>query len=343
MSSYTTSYPGIAAATGTRLDSAAKHTMACKVGTDLLSCWCENQHDARNHLHTQKMKYCMHKNELALNVGQPLNDISLTGAMPCKAYPVVVTTLGDISTVTKNILLWLYHSSVKGRNFLQNKQKIREMSSEKGHDLQRLLRDKNSGNVEKEKVVRELKDLPYFLPQGYALGMAYASNLSGDTVGTVLIGGMITVMNGAFEIRTGQMVQWYFDFEDAMFYRKNTKGSDNMTIPVGTRIELNFASQNKLPDADSIAQLKLKTRDINAVSEQEQSRKSFHERELGSLDAFPLGGISAAKRHIFLPKPYVVRSDGEEHYGDKIRVFAKCVNGARPFEMVDLMLMTQSL
>jgi hypothetical protein len=31
-----------------------------------------------------------------------------------------------------------------------------------------------------------------------------------------------------------------------------------------------------------------------------------------------------------------------DHYGDKSRVFAKCISGGRPFDMVDIMLMTQS-
>jgi len=29
-------------------------------------------------------------------------------------------------------------------------------------------------------------------------------------------------------------------------------------------------------------------------------------------------------------------------YGDKSRVFAKCISGGRPFDVVDIMLMTQS-
>ena len=33
----------------------------------------------------------------------------------------------------------------------------------------------------------------------------------------------------------------------------------------------------------------------------------------------------------------------QDHYGDKIRVFAKCISGGRPFDAVDIMLMTQSL
>jgi hypothetical protein len=31
-----------------------------------------------------------------------------------------------------------------------------------------------------------------------------------------------------------------------------------------------------------------------------------------------------------------------DHFGDKTRVFAKCISGGRPFDMVDIMLMTQS-
>ncbi len=32
----------------------------------------------------------------------------------------------------------------------------------------------------------------------------------------------------------------------------------------------------------------------------------------------------------------------QDHYGDKIRVFAKCISGGRAFDQVDIMLMTQS-
>ena len=31
-----------------------------------------------------------------------------------------------------------------------------------------------------------------------------------------------------------------------------------------------------------------------------------------------------------------------DHFGDKTRIFAKCISGGRPFDMVDIMLMTQS-
>lgn len=333
------SYPGLAAATGTRVDSAAKHTMACKVNSDLLSCWCEEQTDARNHLHRQKMKYCMHKNELVINCGQPLNDISVILSGPARAYPSVTTNLGDMTATSKNVLLWLYHTSDTGARFLQNKDQIRDICRKPHSSLTNVIRSATS-SYDTERVHRELKDMPYFIAQGFALGMAYASALSGDTVGTVLIGGMVTVMNGAFEMRAGQQVMWYFDFEESMFYKATTEASQQHNFPIGCRTKEKLKASLAITDSE-IQQVKNKT--SSGITAQEKSRKDYHDRELGALDSFPVGGISARKHNIFLPKPYVLDSEGNEHYADKIRVFAKCISGARPFEMVDLMLMTQSL
>ena len=44
-----------------------------------------------------------------------------------------------------------------------------------------------------------------------------------------------------------------------------------------------------------------------------------------------------------LPKPYVLGRNGSDHYGDKIRIFTKCIAGGAAFQKVDIMLMTQSL
>ena len=48
--------------------------------------------------------------------------------------------------------------------------------------------------------------MPEFRCQGVALGQAFSSHLTGDTVATVLVGGMMTVMNGHFEMFTGTCV-----------------------------------------------------------------------------------------------------------------------------------------
>ena len=54
------------------------------------------------------------------------------------------------------------------------------------------------GRLPSEPEKRMLNAMPVFVPQGYALGIGYANHVSGDTVCTLQIGGMMTVMNGAF-------------------------------------------------------------------------------------------------------------------------------------------------
>jgi hypothetical protein len=71
-----------------------------------------------------------------------------------------------------------------------------------------------------------------------------------------------------------------------------------------------------------------------SVSRQQAARQGFAARELG---------MSNGKINVPYPKPYVVSKTHGEHYGDQIRVFAKCVNGGRAHDMIDVMLMTQSL
>jgi hypothetical protein len=331
------SFPGLAASTGTRVDS-QKHNIACRLHEALMMTWCANQDNARNHMHTHKMKYCMHKDELALNCGQPLNDTS-TVVNPTRAYPMVVTNLGDMSHSTKQLLRWLYNDSRTGTEWLNNKDLIRDLcrvSSQ--HALQQVFGNTDRDN--KTKVLQEITNMPYFTAQGYALGIAYASTLSGDNVGTVMIGGMQTVMNGAFECRAGQPVQWYFDFEVDCFHEKSGEsGPGKRLVAVGMRKDerLNSATGHIALAHDG----ELKTK--GQLSTVEEKRREYHERALGMANSYPEGGNSAVKRNIAYPKPYVLRTDGNEHYADKIRVFAKCITGARKFEMMDIMLMTQSL
>ena len=90
---------------------------------------------------------------------------------------------------------------------------------------------------------------------------------------------------------------------------------------------------------------------INAVtkehehqtSERERQRQEYNARELGALDGIPRGGMDERKAIITLPKLYVLGSNCSDHYADRIRVFAKCISGGRKHEMIDIMMMTQSL
>jgi len=49
-----------------------------------------------------------------------------------------------------------------------------------------------------------------YYPVGYANTLGYAHPNSGDTMTTVMIGGLRTVLNGDFEIFAGDLVQFYW-------------------------------------------------------------------------------------------------------------------------------------
>ena len=329
--------PGIAGATGTRLDSAAKHIMACKVNGNLMMHWCRDPKNARQILNVDKMKYCVHKNDLVLNCNQTLNNSQTLGIAP-KAYPSVVSNLGDMSSVSKHLLSLLYHHGNTGHNFFKGKNVLEMISKVAPQEITKIIPTENE--QPSEKVIMELKNMPYFTAQGFALGQAFASELSGDTVSSILIGGMHTVMNGDFEIRTGQLVQWYFDFEYKYFHRENQTKNGIIEI-AGSRKNSN-TNFLELEVSNRSSILNDSTKD-NTRTDEEKRRMNFILREQGSLDSYPMGGQGARKHNVAYPKPYILSSDGSEHYSDKIRIFAKCVNGARPWEPVDIMLMTQSL
>ena len=56
----------------------------------------------------------MHKDDLVLNAGNPLYECS-NDVMTARAYPAVVSNLGDMSEETKEALLRLYATALLGR------------------------------------------------------------------------------------------------------------------------------------------------------------------------------------------------------------------------------------
>ena len=314
------SYAGIATATGTRLDSAAKHTMACKLDDQLHVNWHDKPESARLNLQNHKYQFAMQKDELVLNVTQKLN-ASRGHRAGAKAYPAVVTSTGKMPWYVKMAVRDLY-ASPSGSQF----QRARKVTTVSSSPLGNALCPEDLLNLR-----RMWEYMPFFTVQGYALGTAWATPHSGDTVGTVLVGGMVTVRNGAFACRSGQPVMFYFDFEELDFSKKksNVPGSD--IVYEGERIA-GRAQAMATEESFNTVLVGEDQRDPNEVG-----RKRSRELEYGQFSA-----DAADKRGIALPKPYVLMN-GHDHYGDKIRVFAKCVNGGRPHDMVDLMLMTQSL
>ena len=416
--------PGIAAATSTRLDSAAKHIMACKVDSDLMMDFVskniQGPSDKRREMHINKHKYCVFKNDLVLCTNKPLfpSDNNKSGHRQ-NAYPAVVSTLGDVELCCKKFLAqyYSYHSATEQMLFHMNKS-----------------RDTNQLKLDFQDKSGLILNLPYFSAQGYALGTAWASDQTGDTVSSVLVGGMQTVMNGAFPCCAGEVLQWYFEFEEDMFYPKRIQvinepfhresasrkmsGEENdagkidemlnlwrfdtgetMNSPLGKQLlaYLEYSNANvkdttitymeKGPDGNKLANNGfivprdpadatvhyllndnapssltelMKSGIVNSASKFAISYDAT--TRLPNSEAYNKGDTLRKRRREFnermdglgaeqkgnkaYPKPYRLycSKDGlDDHYGDKIRIFAKCVSSARPHEMMDIMLMTQSL
>jgi hypothetical protein len=311
--------PSLGSATGSRVDSAAKHIMACKMDTKLLSNWrsiADKGTEATSCLHNSKMKWCMHKDEIVLNTTKQ-NALSGNSDSSVKAYPMVITTVGDMLKETRDFIADIYRSpsaSEFARQWADRDNFILAQPSLQGPD-----------NLERQKIVKEqITTLPEFRCQGVALGQAWASYLSGDTVASVLVGGMVTIQNGAFSMHTGDLVQWYFDWEQGEFDNSN-RNTNGYRIPVDPE--------------------KNQTRD--------PKRKRYNDERLYATSS-SLGRSSGQKSAETMVRVKSYRmclvqltADNEkymfDHYGDKSRIFGKCISGGRPWDAVDIMLMTQSL
>ena len=319
--------PSIGTATGTRVDSAAKHIMACKVDTRLFSCWLKENVDTMSLLHNEKMKWCMHKDEIVLNTSKKSD-----GGDACvKAYPMVVTTVGDMHRYTRHYLTFLYKQS-NASNFFRYQQAPHGSSPINNASLTKIqdfCRDQRNEDATvhtfhqadwNDKAIPQIKKLPDFRCQGVTLGQAWASYLSGDTVASVLVGGMVTVQNGHFTMHTGDLVQWYFDWERPEFQDDNKHNGRHWPV----RAHAGTENRNR-------------------------KRKSYMDERLYG-NSSSVGRSSGAKNPSTVPRiksyrmyaPAAASVLTQDHYGDKIRVFAKCISGGRAFDLVDIMLMTQS-
>ena len=83
----------LASATSSRVDSASKHIVPCKVNTDfMVGVQDVSISDATRELQQNKMKYCMHKDDLVLGLGRPIFESSIHTTSK-KAYPSVISTI----------------------------------------------------------------------------------------------------------------------------------------------------------------------------------------------------------------------------------------------------------
>jgi len=217
---------------------------------------------------------------LVLNVNESLHP----GFAASDAYPSVMSNFTSLNDDSKNVLRKWYAKSTPVAFF----------------GFQDFIQNKKTDQLDISDTNNQPFTLPFFRAQGYALGRAEGCMRSGDTVFSVLIGGQMTVTNGHFPMRPGQMVHWYFEFEKGMFDKDGRRTED-------------------------------------------QNQEPLQEKEMTGLERRAHQETSAESECYARPKPYVVSKNGCDHYGDKIRIFAKCIAGGAAHHKVDIMLMTQSL
>jgi hypothetical protein len=288
----------IATMTGTLVDSGCKHIIPVRVSMDtLLSLSSETD---QNTLLRDKMRFCVHKNDLLLCVNKPLFQEGVGALAKHAAYPHVLSTLGDASWDLKDIIADFYHAphrymGASGRFELT------------AHGFDTL--HPNLPDGAKQKLKRLAAHIPRFTFMGFSLGLGYAHPNSGDNVVSSMIGGMITVQNGHFDVCTGDHVMWYFEFEADYFDRDGRRKAD----PQVTRMD---------PSA--------------------QDRQRMHQRENGNITQGH--DKHKGKGCIAYPKPFLAPLY-DQHLGslDRTRVFAKAVSNARAFDKLDLLICTQSI
>jgi hypothetical protein len=276
----------------TRADTAARHMQACRVNYEHLSMM---NGKPESEFLNNKFKYCMHKDELAVSLSKPMFAADAMQSSQKYPYPSVITTLGEVEPVVKNFICWSNH-----------------ISSDPAYDT--LISSVKDALVGSEKT--KISNLKEYLPVGYSVGLAYAHASSGDNVASVMIGGVVTIPNGHFPMATGDMVQFYWDFEFDMFQEGGARRED------GVLENWNAARVPQNPVSDEKS---------NAAK-----RQRFQDKRQNGMNK------DTRKCNIPLIKPYV-RNKGKQVFADNNRVFAKCISCARPFDMVDIMICRQAM
>lgn len=322
----------LAFSTGTRVDSAAKHIMACKIDTQMMKAYAGREGVTLHDLDHEKLDFLTEKDDLVLNACQKLFK-SNDGAF--HAYPPVISHLGKCTAHLHFFTRFLY--SLQGHdlwNAIHDLQRMPGNACAKvmavyiayghiGHtsmlltdvtdEVARLQNLVNTNNFIIKTFIMELEETALFQMQGYALGRAFASSISGDTVFSVLIGGCATVINGHYPMHTGQLVQWYFGCEKDQFYLVTEYlAAGGVALVAGSRKQ-----QVAIGGAAGALTGAMKRRRL-----EEPKRK---------------------EGCFVFPKGFVPDADGQYHLPDRMRIFAKCINGGNAFEPVDIMIMTQSL
>ena len=339
MSKLLTDSPSLANASGTLLDSACKHIQQCKVSFDHMLDFV----DSADQLEKNELRYCIHKDEMVVGVTRPWKK-SKTRTLPPTAYPRVISNLGNINSVKsdtyehrKKMIKFLFHFSTS----IYNRQKIVEaMSTTGGVELNNFTKGsdlslnhylcKDDGTpLDLSKYLEKMYD---YVPVGISNTLGYAHHNSGDTMTSVMIGGQRTVMNGKWEVGTGDLIQWYWDFEEDCF---RDDGSRKSFKQFNEDLDVTKDCTGIDPAVDLDEDTDKVKRDAS-----EDRRHQFNDRQFGLKPGSLLPDDKS--KNVARIKRYVKDENCPRIY-DQMRIFAKAIGAARPRELADIMICRQSM
>ena len=318
----------LASATSTRIDSGCKHIQQCRVSQDHMQKLAKNGGDD---LFTNKFGYAVHKDEMVLAVRDHwyMKDKQYSE----NAYPRVISNLGRIADKTSTgakdppevmkFMLWMYHNveHVKDRDHYITwanemdangfKEKVTGVAGVVAGAVDWFTLDSAGTNYAFKAELSLLYDFSFV---GFANTLGYAHAHHGDTMTSVHIGGLRTVMNGDYSIRCGDKLQWYWPDEAHLFF-------DNK----GKRVtKYAHASLLNPPSGGGMGSRPQGVTD----------REEFHTLQFGQT--------KDKQKYVPRIKAYVEDPECPRLY-DYMRVFAVAISSARPHEMFDIMIARQAL
>lgn len=329
--------PSLAQSTSTLLDSACKHIQQCRVSQDHMMKFLKVKDP--DELIRNKYRYCVHKDELVLGVGRSWAKDNSDKKFQNNAYPRVVSNLGGMADPNGEedsdevkLIKVMYHnaSSIPERNKI-----LQQMQDGLGADFDfdgidgsRYLGgvDAATSRMYISACVPRLHD---FVTVGYANTLGWAHAHSGDTMTSVMIGGLRTVMNGDFEVFTGDLIQWYWPFERACFLKNGRRKARNKrAVPAA-------AGGGYFPNLQTDpAKIPAGTVVDWSLDKDSRQRQMFFDQQYGDR--------KGQGKTVALIKPYK-RDDDEPRIYDWYRVFAVALCSARPREKVDIRIARQAI
>jgi hypothetical protein len=308
----------LASTTNTRVETAARHMQQCRIATDDMIMFVDG--DALE-LQRNKYRYCIHKDELVVGLGRPWSAAENIRRTSSKsAYPPVISNLGKIDDVAKNMLRYMHHNA----STIQDRETITRVFSKSANNFPSFAQATPESQrffteEQKEKVHSRLGQMYDLFSVGVANTLGWAHPNTGDTMVAVMIGGLRTIQNGDFEIYTGDLVQYYWPFEKDDFKQDGSR------------------KPRCVDDHGNLLNLDPSTQATGEVTHpaKTQRKMDFHDRQYGNRG-------KGEEKLVAKIKPYVHDYESPRMY-DQRRVIGVAICYARPGDMVDIKIQRQAV